>query len=115
MQNKKSNGLTLELQAYLKEVAKLRLHLLVQLDRCEEIQTLLELAAKKHGVDPQHIGSHSLRFGGATALWAAYRDTGLVKRWGRWATDSFQTYVWEARTTARGVQDAMAAADFSLL
>ena len=81
----------------------------------QEIQTLLELAAKKHGVDPQHIGSHSLRFGGATALWAAYRDTGLVGRWGRWATDSFQTYVWEARTTARGVQDAMAAADFSLL
>ena len=46
MQNKKSNGLTLELQAYLKEVAKLRLHLLVQLDRCEEIQTLLEQMVK---------------------------------------------------------------------
>lgn len=46
MQNKKSKGLTLELQAYLKEVAKLRLHLLVQLDRCEEIQTLLEQMVK---------------------------------------------------------------------
>ena len=37
VQNKESKGLTLELQAYLKEVAKLRLHLLVQLDRYEGI------------------------------------------------------------------------------
>ena len=46
MQNKKAKVLSLELQAYLKEVAKLRLHLLVQLDRYEDIQTLLEKMVK---------------------------------------------------------------------
>ena len=46
MQNKKAKVLSLELQAYLKEVAKLRLHVLVQLDRYEDVQTLLEKMVK---------------------------------------------------------------------
>ena len=50
-----------------------------------EIQAVLERAAVACGVDPQYIGSHSLRFGGATALFAAYKDTALVQRWGRWS------------------------------
>ncbi|CAK9112079.1 tRNA 2'-phosphotransferase 1 [Durusdinium trenchii] len=41
------------------------------------------------------------------------QDTALVKRWGRWASDSFQTYVWEARETARGVAQKMITADLT--
>ena len=45
-------------------------------------------------------GTSALTRCGASALWAQYQDTSLVKRWGRWASDSFQTYIWEARETA---------------
>eukprot|EP00972_Heterocapsa_arctica_P019464 2872478-Heterocapsa_arctica.AAC.1 len=48
----------------------------------QEIQAILEQAAAAAGVDPQYIGSHSLRFGGATALWNAYKASGRVRRWG---------------------------------
>ena len=68
----------------------------------------------------QHVQSraperwpHSLRFGGASALWAAYRDSAVVKRWGRWASEAFQGYLWEARGNAAGVATAMASADLT--
>ena len=76
-----------------------------------EVQAILEQAAAACGVDPQYIGSHSLRFGGATALYAAFRDTAMVQRWGRWSSDAFQGYLWEARNNAKGVAEAMMKAD----
>ena len=79
----------------------------------EEIQALLQIAAEKVGAEPGDYGSHSLRFGGASALWAAFHDTGLVKRWGRWATDCFHTYLWEDRKGADGIAEAMAASDIT--
>ena len=77
----------------------------------ETLQAVLREAALATGTSPDSIGSHSLRFGGASALWSAYHDTGLVKRWGRWASDSFHTYVWEDRKGARGIATAMAGTD----
>ena len=65
------------------------------------------------GVDPGRLGSHSLRFGGASALWARYHDAGVVKRWGRWASDTFQGYLWEGREGAAGVSTAMVEADLT--
>ena len=72
---------------------------------------LLQIAAEKTGADPGVYGFHSLRFGGASALWAAFHDTGLAKPWGRSATNTFHTYLWEDRKGAEGVACAMAAAD----
>ena len=80
-----------------------------------EIQAVLERAAVACGVDPQYIGSHSLRFGGASALWAAYQDTAMVQRWGRWASDAFQGYLWKARNNAKGVAEAMMSADVTAI
>ena len=77
------------------------------------IQALIERAAKGLNLPEGDLGTHSLRFGGASALWAQYQDTSLVKRWGRWASDSFQTYIWEARETARGVSQKMITADLT--
>ena len=77
----------------------------------EEVQAILQIAAEKTGAEPGEYGTHSLRFGGASALWAAFHDTGLVKRWGRWATDCFHTYLWEDRKGAEGIAEAMAASD----
>ena len=54
-----------------------------------------------------HLGSHSLRFGGASALWAAYKDASVVRRYGRWASDAFHTYLWEDREYSRGMSESM--------
>ena len=51
--------------------------------RHHEVQAPIMQAAAALGGDPARIGTHSLRFGGASALWAAYRDSAVVKRWGR--------------------------------
>ena len=59
------------------------------------------------------MGTHSLRFGGASALWAAYQDSAVVKRWGRWATEAFHGYLLEARDNAQGVTTAMDEADLT--
>ena len=75
------------------------------------VQSILRTAAQGTGCEGRDFGSHSLRFGGASALWAAYHDSGLVRRWGRWATDSFHTYIWEDRKGAEGVATAMAKTD----
>ena len=56
-----------------------------------EVQAALEQAAVACGVPPELIGSHSLRFGDASALWAAYRDTSLVRRRGRWQSDVYHS------------------------
>eukprot|EP00435_Cladocopium_sp_Y103_P067566 s528_g30.t1 len=77
------------------------------------IQALIERAAKGLNLPNGDLGTHSLRFGGASALWAQYQDTALVKRWGRWTSDSFQTYIWEARETAKGVAQKMITADLT--
>ena len=77
--------------------------------------TTLRRAAVALGVDASQIGTHSLRFGGASALWAAYRDVGLIQRWGRWVSSAFHSYIWEPRTASRGVAAAMSAADLTLI
>ena len=77
------------------------------------IQALIERAAKGMNLPEGDLGTHSLRFGGASALWAQFQDASLVQRWGRWASSSFQTYIWEARESARGVARKMITADLT--
>ena len=81
----------------------------------EDLQQILTRAAEACGDDPSRIGSHSLRFGGATALWAATGDSALVQRWGRWKSDAFHGYLWEARENARGITSSMLDAQVSVL
>ena len=61
------------------------------------------------------MGAHSLRFGGATALWAAFGDSALVQRWGRWRSDAFHGYLWEGRDNAKGIVEKMLATKVSVL
>ena len=80
-----------------------------------EVQATLEAAAMAVGADPGTIGTHSLRIGGASALWAAYKDSALVRRWGRWSSDAFHGYLWESREGARGVASSMGNASLGLV
>ena len=78
----------------------------------EAIQLLLRQAAQQCQVGGT-IGSHSLRFGGASALWTAYKDASVVRRYGRWASDAFHTYLWEDRKYSQGMAGSMLQTDLA--
>ena len=77
--------------------------------RREDIQHLLGLAALSQGVDAPRIGSHSLRIGGATALYHVVNDLQVVRRYGRRASDTFHAYLWESHEAMEGLASKMAA------
>ena len=73
------------------------------------MQDVLEQAALACGYDPRRFRSHSLRIGGATALYHVRPDVQLIQRFGRWSSSAFQGYLWEAHETSKGISAAMAA------
>ena len=79
------------------------------------LQQALVRSAEALGLPADRMASHSLRFGGATAIWAAYKDSALVKRWGRWSSDSFHGYLWEDKGNAKGVAEAMAKTSIAIM
>jgi len=72
----------------------------------EAVQMLLRRAAEACGV-AGHLGSQFLRFGGASALWAAYKNASVVRRYGHCASDAFHTYLWEDREYSHGMSESM--------
>eukprot|EP00435_Cladocopium_sp_Y103_P075122 s366_g54.t1 len=58
-----------------------------------EIQHLLQKAAHGVGLPRDRFLSHSLRVGGATALYQATSDIELVKRLGRWSSSAVHRYL----------------------
>jgi len=67
----------------------------------EEVTERLRDAAVSLGDEPDNVGTHSLRAGGATALYAAGYGEKEITYQGRWASDSWVIYV--HRTAARSV------------
>jgi len=82
--------------------------------RREEIQHILELGAIALGINAERMGSHSLRIGGATALYHTVQDLEKVKRFGRWKSDAFHGYLWESHEPQRGLAKSMALDESSL-
>ena len=80
----------------------------------ERIQVILERGAVAVDLPPDRFRSHSLRIGGATALYHVYHDVDIIKRSGRWTSSAFQGYLWEANETAKGVAARMARDDTTL-
>ena len=77
------------------------------------LQLVLQQCAERVGDSPSLIKVHSLRFGGASALWSRYQNAELIKRLGRWTSNAYQSYLWESRESARGVAENMARADLT--
>ena len=75
----------------------------------EEIQGYLQLAALADGWEAGDVGSHSLRIGGATAMAHVVKDWNIVKRFGRWSSDIFQRYLWDAHEGMASISAGMAA------
>ena len=52
-----------------------------------DIQEVLQTVAASMGEEPQAYTPHSLRFGGASAMWAGGFDSHVLRAWGRWNSD----------------------------
>ena len=61
--------------------------------KAADITKLLKSAAKLLGKDPRNYGSHSLRSGGATAMFKANLSKTAIKLFGRWSSDAFERYI----------------------
>ena len=60
------------------------------------VREILGLAAVRLGLPRSRVGVHSLRVGGATALWVGTQGSAtLVRRLGRWASDAVHAYLWD--------------------
>ena len=64
----------------------------------KHIIEMLRLAAKsleldKQAIDPDLIGAHSLRSGGAMALKLHGYDDTTIRKMGRWTSDTFLQYI----------------------
>ena len=75
-----------------------------------EIQHLLQRAASGVGLPPCRFLSHSLRIGGATALFQSTADIEMGKRAGRWTSSAAQRYLHDGGAVS-GISKKMAATD----
>ena len=78
--------------------------------RREDIQLWLRLAAAEEGIPVDRVGTHSLRVGGATALFNAGYDLGMIQRFGRWSSAAFHGYLWDTFGATKGASAAMTSA-----
>jgi site-specific recombinase XerD len=69
----------------------------------------LRQAAVACGLDPNRMGPHSLRSGGATAMLSAGVDQQLIKLFGRWASDSVDRYTRLTASATKTLSARMAA------
>ena len=79
-----------------------------------DVRKLLAVVGAELGFPPETLGSHSLRIGGATAMYHVTRDVVNVQRFGRWLSQSFHCYLWEAHERQRGLGTGMATEGFHL-
>ena len=82
--------------------------------RTDALRRLLKLLMMTIGEDPREFGLHSLRIGGATALFAAGATPIVIRTMGRWSSDCYRLYVracyeqtlyWSARCGSTQVRD----------
>jgi len=59
----------------------------------DDIMRAIRHIVRLAGMDPSEYGTHSLRIGGATALFAAGADMTVIRTMGRWSSDIYQLYV----------------------
>ena len=71
------------------------------------VASIIRASIFKQGRASDSYSLHSLRAGGATALYRATRDIELVARFGRWRTASISAYLWESDQAMAGLSALM--------
>lgn len=87
----------------------------------EAVRNLVQSLMQRCGEDPREFGSHSLRIGGATALFASGASPTVIRTMGRWSSDLYKLYVrasfeqtvaWSRRAGSATVHDIAGIRDF---
>ena len=73
-----------------------------------QVQQLLQEAAAACGLPAGRFMTHSLRIGGASALFHATNEIEVVKRYGRWQSGAFHRYLWNEAEQSQGRAEGMA-------
>ena len=71
------------------------------------VARLLKMDAADNDLDPDQYSLHSIRPGGATALYRSPGDLDHVGRFGRWEGKSIRGYLWESRQMLVGAAALM--------
>ena len=61
--------------------------------KTDVLRAWVKTLAVRNGDPPEHFGTHSMRIGGATALFAAGADPTVIRTMGRWSSDCYRLYV----------------------
>ncbi|OWY95176.1 hypothetical protein PHMEG_00034886 [Phytophthora megakarya] len=75
----------------------------------------VKAAVSAAGENPADYGTHSMRSGGATALFRAGIDRLAIKHFGRWKSDAYEQYAKIDNVTLSGIAAAMTRDDSQLL
>ena len=73
-----------------------------------DVQAALQRAAAAEGLPASRFKTHSLRIGGASAIYHATGEIETVKRYGRWSSGAFHQYLWDADEKHRSLAAQMA-------
>ena len=74
-----------------------------------QVELRQAVAACGQGYDPEDYSSHSLRSGGATAMYHADIPIEDIQRRGRWKSDCWRIYIFGDRNRARALVGKMTA------
>lgn len=78
------------------------------------VSDTIKKAAKELNCEPGDYATHSLRIGGATALFCSGVSHEEVRRFGRWASDCWRRYVYESRESTREFARKMAGSTYTM-
>lgn len=79
------------------------------------VSTILKVAAVEVGMPEARVSSHSLRHGGATAMYHAGMTEAEIKWLGRWLSNAWMLYVHRTSGRSKGVATRMFDATYELL
>ena len=67
------------------------------------VEKTLRAATERLNLPAEMFSAHSLRAGGATAMWAANYTVEQIQRRGGWVSQCFRIHIWEGRERAAGL------------
>ena len=76
-------------------------------DISTRLSTLIKWTANAHGLPTDRFATHSLRSGGASAMFVAGVNIRDIKRFGRWSANTVEIYLFHDDTTYKGVGGRM--------
>ena len=87
----------------------------------DQVLALIKSLLLSIGENPAEFGTHSLRIGGATALFAAGANPTVIRTMGRWSSDLYRLYVrasfeeavaWSRKAGSTSVHEVAGVKDF---